>query len=166
MSATDTAVYRDLCQARLLFNVVNCLVFLRLCFFLISYCHTPFLGDYSRMESLCRIWSQWFITSQSTSNTWKLKSNSARFVHNCEWVEMSSTCTNMLILIFCVTSGRAAGVETAGQSGGGGEWETANTTYIQSFGQISEGVHNPKLHGKVCENSIVNWKLVVKGSKF
>lgn len=51
-----------------------------------------------------------------------------------------------------VTSGGAAGDETADQSGGGGEWEVAFRPQIQSCGWISEWLHNPKFGGNVNVN--------------
>lgn len=58
---------------------------------------------YSRREGpaylLFRIWSQWFTTSQSTSNTWKLRSNSARYIHRQIFVCVSHVLISLLL--FC-----------------------------------------------------------------
>lgn len=115
---------------------------------------------YNRREGpIClvfRIWSQWFITSQSTSNTWKLRSNSARYIHTrmCMCFIFSvlfyfSTNLDTFHFCVCLTPGRAAGDETADQSGGGGEWEVAFRPQIQSCRWISKRPHNTKLHGNV-----------------
>lgn len=56
--------------------------------------------EYSRKGSpvcrLIRIWSQWLTISQSTSNTWRLRSNSARYVQRWICVCICSYCTLLL----------------------------------------------------------------------